>query len=506
MKQALFAGLVFSIIGAVTSGRLCAQTTDDATAAPAPASIDLSLESPPTPETEAIGDDALNRVLNSQDSTANAENNSIGDEPKRTTDLPFRAPPSLVDEFLKTETQPAPEESVLESTASTVAKSDEPAELVANSARPIVADSSSATTAPSLSHADVIRRDRIRSVLGYYYQRPENASLRSPWGIMHGMIAYGVDAKVFAQGRRVSSVSYLCWNGPGRGMRLFSLRDGKIAPRVGPGYQGHEGQFLAMMAQCRVPADYPMNINGKQLSLHDLIEYEKATCRPNTELTFKLIALSHYLPSDETWRSNDGQQWSIERLIQEDMKQPVIGAACGGTHRMMGFGYCVDKRVSRGEEIFGQWQRASKYTDDFHNYAINLQNRDGSFSTKWFEGRGFSPDIDRRMQTTGHILEWLVYTLPESQLRDPRVVRAVDYLTNLMWSNRNNKWEVGPKGHALRALVLYDQRVYGGKMGVGVADHLADYQIKSDNLPRTLNARVDDAKPSRGGLRRFRKQ
>lgn len=326
-----------------------------------------------------------------------------------------------------------------------------------------------------LSATDKKRRDSIRTVLGYYYQRPENASLRSPWGIMHGMIAYGVDAQVHAQGRKVNSVGYLCYNGPGRGMRLFTTKNGEIAPKVGPGYQGHEGQFLAMMAQSQVPRNYPMNVNGKKMTLENLIKYEQDTCRPNTELTFKLIALAHYLPSDATWKSNDGQTWSIQRLIQEDIKQPVIGAACGGTHRMMGFGFCVKRRVDRGEEILGQWQRAEKYTDDFHNYAINLQNRDGSFSTKWFEGRGFERDVDRRMQTSGHILEWLVYTLPESQLRDARMVKAVDYLTNLMWTHRNNRWEVGPKGHAIRALSLYDQRVYGGKLGLGVGERIADY-------------------------------
>lgn len=488
MKKALFVGLCFSFLGAVCASPASAQVNDDATAAPAPVTIDLLEEAPPEPEIKV------------ESATPVAE------EPE--TNTPFRAPESLMNELLQPESTRR-EITVVEGPGAAETQS-EPAELIANAARRIGSEGAiaeSTESAPVLSQADIVRRDRIRTVLGYYYQRPENASLRSPWGIMHGMIAYGVDSKVFAQGRRVSSVSYLCWNGPGRGMRLFNLKNGEIAPRVGPGYQGHEGQFLAMMAQCRVPADYPMNINGKKMTLNDLIEYEKDTCRPNTELTFKLIALSHYLPSDETWRSNDGQTWSISRLIQEDMKQPVIGAACGGTHRMMGFGYCVDKRMTRGEEITGQWQRASKYTDDYHNYAINLQNRDGSFSTKWFEGRGFDPNVDRRMQTTGHILEWLVYTLPKDQLSDPRMVRAVDYLTNIMWSHRNNKWEVGPKGHALRALVLYDQRMYGGKLGVGVEGHLADYQITSPHMPPTLNARADedDTRQGRLGFRPFRK-
>jgi hypothetical protein len=134
---------------------------------------------------------------------------------------------------------------------------------------------------------------------------------------------------------------------------------------------------------------------------------------------------------------------------------------------MMGFSYAVRIREKRGEPIEGQWKRASKFVDDFHDYTFQLQNRDGSFSTNWFEGRGDFGDNARRVQTTGHILEWLVYSLPKEQLRERRVVRTVDYLARLMYDNRSYAWEVGPKGHAIHALVLYDQKVFGSEAGSG---------------------------------------
>src|SRR5262249_58545401 len=133
------------------------------------------------------------------------------------------------------------------------------------------------------------------------------------------------------------------------------------------------------------------------------IETEKLGCQANTELTFKLIALSHYLDSDATWRSHTGQEWSISRLIQEEIKQPIRGAACGGTHRLMGLSYAVRKRQQKGGEIDGQYLRAQKYVSDYHQYTLSLQNPDGSFSTEWFTGRGNRQDLARRCQTTGHI-------------------------------------------------------------------------------------------------------
>jgi hypothetical protein len=310
-------------------------------------------------------------------------------------------------------------------------------------------------------------RDRLRICLKHYYDRPENAVRRTPWGIMHSLIAFGVDTRIVSGDSKITAIGYLCFNGAGRGQRMFYLSDGKLLTRVGPGYQGHDGQFLAMLAQSRVRTSYPLRVDGNKFTVQDLIELDKLTCRSGSELTFKLIALSHYLPSNAEWQDKQGQTWSIERLIKEELARPIIGEACGGTHRMMGFSYAVRAREKRGEPFNGQWLRAKKYLDAFHDYTFKLQNEDGSFSTNWFESRGDWGARDRRLRTTGHILEWLLYSLPEEQLTEPRVVKAVDYLTELLWENRDHKWEIGPQGHALHALVLYDQRVFGGKPGRG---------------------------------------
>ncbi|GIW93762.1 MAG: hypothetical protein KatS3mg110_1803 [Pirellulaceae bacterium] len=319
-------------------------------------------------------------------------------------------------------------------------------------------------------------RDRLRDVLAYYIERPEEAERRSPWGVMHALIAYGVDTEITVSGRRVNAIGWLCWNGVCRGQQLMYLEGGELRLRVGPGVQGHEGQFLAMLAQSRVRSDYPMRVEGRTFTVKDLIEYEKRTCREGTELTFKLIGLAHYLDTDEKWTSAWGQSWDIPKLIREELAQPVIGAACGGTHRMMGFSYAVKRRQKSGRPITGQWYRAQKYVEDYHEYTFKLQNPDGSFSTNWFAGPGAYGTAERKLETTGHILEWLVYSLPDEQLTDPRVVKAVRFLTDLLYENLDHAWEIGPKGHALHALAIYDERLFGGQPGkrrVDLAQHRA---------------------------------
>lgn len=337
---------------------------------------------------------------------------------------------------------------------------EEPAEVVDDSAEEDVDSGEEEVESLHLNSDMLDRRERIRDTLAFYFVHPEDAAVRSPWGIMHAIIAFGVETPLMVGGEEVNAIGWLCWNRPCRGQRLFRTSNGRIETPIGPGYQGHAGQFLAMMAQSKVKPDYPMQVGGVDYTIADLVKHEQATCRPKSELTFKLIGLVHYLDSDAQWKSNSGAEWDIPQLIKEELAQPVSGAACGGTHRMMGFSYAVHKRQQRNEPFTGQWLRAQKYVNSYIDYTFKLQNRDGSLSTDWFRGRGKRGDHDRKIQTTGHMLEWLVFSLPEEDLTDPRVTRAIDFLQEILWNDRHRTLQIGPKGHALRALALYDERVF----------------------------------------------
>lgn len=323
---------------------------------------------------------------------------------------------------------------------------------------------------PELSPQMQALRAQVRDCLSHYYFRNENVANRSPWGIMHTFVPYGVDSQVIVNGKRMNAAAWLCYNGVCRGQQLLFVKNGKLQARIGVGVQGHPGQFLAMLAQSRVPKNYPLRVDGVDFTVADLVDYEKRTCKAGTELTFKLIALSVYLKSDETWQNEQGEPWSIPRLIQEELKQPIVGAACGGTHRLTGFSYAVHMREQRGEPIEGQWMRAERFLQAYRQYVFRLQNPDGSFSTDWFKGRADTGVTSRRLETTGHMTEWLVHTLSDEQLEDPRVVRAVSYLSNMLLENRTEKWSIGPLGHGLHALALYDERVFGGTPGKRAAE------------------------------------
>lgn len=311
-----------------------------------------------------------------------------------------------------------------------------------------------------LTNSTYRMRNMIAQTLRYHYARPEIANERSNWGMMHSIMVYGIDTKVLVGRKKYSAIAWIAGNNACRGQRILTDEPGRLSARSGVGLQGHQAQLLAILSLSNVPMDYPLYAGENQYTVEDLIESEQLACKSGEELTFTLIGLSHYLDTDAVWRDERGETWDFERLLQEEMKQPIVGAACGGTHRLMAYAHALRKRRAEGKPIDGQWKRAEIYTQDFIKYVYQLQNRDGSISTDWFEGREDNGKMDRKIQTTGHMVEWLLTITPNSQLQNPRLVSAVRYLATSMYKEADHDWKIGPKGHALRSLAMFYERVY----------------------------------------------
>src|SRR5207248_8436068 len=70
-----------------------------------------------------------------------------------------------------------------------------------------------------------------------------------------------------------------------------------------------------------------------------------------------------------------------------------------------------------------------------------------------------------RINTTGHILEWLAYSLPEAELRQEWMERAVNRLALMFLEIENNPMKSGSLYHAAHALRIYHERVFGDRLG-----------------------------------------
>lgn len=308
-----------------------------------------------------------------------------------------------------------------------------------------------------------LMRRPIENVLRIHVEKRLNANDDSCWSMMHSFLGWGPNTKIEVGGwrkRYVNAIEYVATNQSCAGRHLFYLDKGRIKGREGPGYQGHPAQFVAMLAQCNVRPNYPIRVSNQSFTVEDLIREEQRTCRDGVELTFKAIAFAHYLDTETRWTNDWGETWSLDRVLGVELSQPINGAACGGTHRLMAISYALAKRREEGRPLDGNFANAARYISDYHNYTRTLANRDGTFSSDWFKRRTRWGGIDRGIQTTGHIAEWLVFSVSDEQLFEPHIVNAVGFLTRTLQQHRHHEWEVGPKGHAIRALRLYHQRVF----------------------------------------------
>ena len=95
-------------------------------------------------------------------------------------------------------------------------------------------------------------------------------------------------------------------------------------------------------------------------------------------MSLKLIGLAYYV-DDAPWKNDLGEEWSLEKIVREELNQPVLSATDGGLNRLLGLAYANNRREKKNLPLEGQYARAEKYLSDFRKFAFNLQNSDGSW-------------------------------------------------------------------------------------------------------------------------------
>ncbi len=159
--------------------------------------------------------------------------------------------------------------------------------------------------------------------------------------------------------------------------------------------------------------------------------------------------------------ARDGQTWSIERLLRAELNQDLDRSACGGTHRMMGIAMALKRHREAQGAITGVWQEADQRVQQALEATRQMQNPNGSFSVHYFERPGQSPDVTIDLGATGHILEFVTIALPPERLHEPWVVRAANYLCELLQQTQGIALECGTLYHAAHGLILYREHVFG---------------------------------------------
>ncbi|HEY4313499.1 MAG TPA: ADP-ribosylation factor-directed GTPase activating protein isoform b [Pirellulales bacterium] len=333
-------------------------------------------------------------------------------------------------------------------------------------------DISRASAATSRSKPEAIPaadefRDRIDRAIALTAQRHLVAESNAAWQVVHGILAFGPDLQLEVDGKPTSALAYLQQGGRLTGWNLIPGDKGLEAPlepasKTG---QGHEDQWLGYLSLIGLPDTTPIKVGGKTYTVRDLVTQAQWDIYENMEATWSLMGFTAYLPLDAKWKSKDGSEWTIERVVAMESKQDLRRSACGGTHRLTALTVALNKYLESGGKLTGGWKAAYDKLYGEPGGAIAVmkayQQPDGSFSSDYFNGARWTGDIGQRIGTTGHTLEFLALAVPESDLKAPWLTQSVNYLCKMLEETKEYELECGGLYHAARGLKIYRERRFG---------------------------------------------
>lgn len=317
---------------------------------------------------------------------------------------------------------------------------------------------------------------RIDAVLRHAEDRRLlDASVQGAWQAVHGILAFGPAFPIAHDGEVSPALDYLLGGGRITG---WTLRPGDvgIVAIVDEGStmgQGHPDQWLGYLSQCGVaegetglvgglPPDTSIVVGGRSFTLADLLAQARHDIRPGQECSWTLMALAAFLPPDATWEAGDGRRWTTEDVVRMEAESDIVGAACGGSHRLYGLAAAVAAYRARHPDPpppGSGWAAAEEVLADCLDRARRFQQPDGSFSVHFFERPGRSPDVFATLGATGHVFEVLPLVLDDESLSEPWVTRAAERLVTLLERTADLDVECGALYHAAHGLALYRRRL-----------------------------------------------
>jgi hypothetical protein len=285
------------------------------------------------------------------------------------------------------------------------------------------------------------------------------------WTVFHGILGLGpqVELKDPETEKRTNAIEYICKGNPVRGLEFVPTKHG-LDVRTGAIQfvsQGHQDQFVAEMAQWNMPADQKFVVGGKDYTFMDFVRHSQMRARvtQRQELGWTILVLGQYLGTDIAWKNEAGEDLRFEDLLRYELNQPMDKAACGGTHRLFGLSWVLHMHQRKGGKLEGVWKDVADTTANYQKLARKLQNPDGSFSTDFFRGRAQAENMQLRINTSGHIFEWLALSLPDSELRAGWVEEAANAVAVMILQIGGDEMEGGTLYHAVHGLIIYPARV-----------------------------------------------
>lgn len=321
-------------------------------------------------------------------------------------------------------------------------------------------------------------------------QRYLTANYHSPWQIFHGILAYHQDFQLKLGEQKVSAIEWVATANPrfdGQPLFIKTQHGAKFHPFTRPmAFEGHPGQTLALLSESHLPVDYKFKTDQGEVTFADLLNGTMMEVNTSGELTWVLWALINYIKVDAQWTNQWGQPWSMETLVQHEVRLNTPYGPCGGNHNLFVLTRARDKYLATGRPLRGPWLEADQKVKQYIEYARGMQNRDGSLSKEFYKGPGYTQDMNQRFNTTGHTMEFLAVALPKERLQEQWVRNAVHVLSSELITHRKASVDCGPLYHSLNALRIYRDRVQPPQTTMAQATPAVPATPVVDPLPMPL--------------------
>jgi len=285
----------------------------------------------------------------------------------------------------------------------------------------------------------------------------------SPWQIFHGILAYKRELLLKVGDQKVSAIDWIATSEPkfdNLPLLLVTPHGAKFHPFTREyAFEGHPGQSVALLSESHLPVDFEFKIGEKKVTLSDFLNNTMMEVNNREEITWVLWGLINYVKPEAQWVNQFGEPWSIEKLVQLQVDAQVVTAPCGGNHGLFALVRARDKYLASGRQLRGVWLQADNKIKQYIEIARSLQNGDGSFSSEFYKGPGYSQDMNTRFNTTGHTFEFVSVGLPDSRLNEPWVRNAATMLSRELIATRAVAVNPGPLYHSVNGLMNYRDRV-----------------------------------------------
>jgi len=302
-------------------------------------------------------------------------------------------------------------------------------------------------------------------------RRSLSADHQTPWQIMNGIEGLRRDLVIKNDGVKVNALEWIQAGPVYKGESWFekTQHGGRAHPYSAPFcFEGHINQFLAKLAACRVPLDATFGTPDGPVTIRDMISHAKMTANDKEEVSWTLLALCRYLPSDAKWINAKGEEWNIERLVQVEIGKAVGGPSSpnGGTDGLYALAVARNEYLRSGKPLEGVWLKADEKIQKYIDVAKSQQHSDGTLSSDFFRSSKRKETFDKRLASTGHILQFLMHAVSDEQLKEDGIRRAVEATANDMLVHKKEFVSCDPLYTTTAALTTYLERVTGWSPGI----------------------------------------